>query len=53
MKTEVLQVLQQFSPVPLKANMLERPVHAHMGDLALPCFHVRKKFKKITSCYRR
>ena len=47
MKTEVLQVLQQFSPVPLDENMLERPVHTHMGDLALPCFPFAKAVKKI------
>ena len=46
MKTEVLQVLQQFSPIPLDENMLARPVHAHMGDLALPCFPFAKNLSK-------
>ncbi|KAA0955792.1 arginine--tRNA ligase [Sporosarcina sp. ANT_H38] len=46
MKTVVLQVLQQFSPVPLNENTLEKPVHAHLGDLALPCFPFAKELRK-------
>ena len=46
MKMDVLQVLQQFSPIPLNENMLEKPVHAHLGDLALPCFPFAKELRK-------
>ncbi|WP_210470613.1 arginine--tRNA ligase [Sporosarcina sp. 6E9] len=46
MKTEVMHVLQQFSPIPLNINMLEQPAHTHMGDLALPCFPFAKNLKK-------
>jgi arginyl-tRNA synthetase len=46
MKKDILQVLQQFSPVPLDENMLERPVHTHLGDLALPCFPFAKELRK-------
>lgn len=46
MKLEVLQVLQQFSPILLDENMLERPAHTHMGDLALPCFPFAKSLRK-------
>lgn len=46
MKLEILQVLQQFSPIPLNESMLERPTYAHMGDLALPCFSFAKKLRK-------
>ena len=46
MKKDILQVLQPFSPVPLDENMLERPVHTHLGDLALPCFPFAKVLRK-------
>ena len=46
MKMDVLQVLQQFSPILLDENMLEQPVHTHLGDLALPCFPFAKELRK-------
>ena len=46
MKTVILQALQQFCPIPLDENMFERPIHAHMGDLALPCFPFAKNLRK-------
>ncbi len=46
MKMDILQVLQQFSPIPLEVSMLERPVHTHLGDLALPCFPFAKELRK-------
>ncbi len=46
MKKDVLQVLQQFSPIPLNEGMLERPTHTHLGDVALPCFPFAKELRK-------
>ena len=46
MKKDILQVLQQFSPIPLQEGMLERPTHTHLGDLALPCFPFAKELRK-------
>ncbi|WP_318614848.1 arginine--tRNA ligase [Sporosarcina sp. YIM B06819] len=46
MKKDILQVLQQFSPIPLNESMLERPTHTHLGDLALPCFPFAKELRK-------
>ncbi|MEK5040134.1 arginine--tRNA ligase [Sporosarcina sp. FSL K6-3457] len=46
MKKDVLQVLQQFSPIPLNESMLERPIHTHLGDIALPCFPFAKELRK-------
>ncbi|MFJ7934158.1 arginine--tRNA ligase [Sporosarcina sp. NPDC096371] len=46
MKKDILQVLQQFSPIPIQESMLERPVHTHLGDLALPCFPFAKELRK-------
>ncbi|CAM3289880.1 arginine--tRNA ligase [Filibacter tadaridae] len=46
LKKTLLEVLQPFSPLPLDGNMIERPVHAHLGDLALPCFPFAKALRK-------
>ncbi len=46
MKKEILQALQLFSPMPINEGMLERPVHTHLGDLALPCFPFAKELRK-------
>lgn len=46
MKKEILQALQLFSPMPINESMLERPVHTHLGDLALPCFPFAKELRK-------
>ncbi|MBE1555227.1 arginyl-tRNA synthetase [Filibacter limicola] len=46
MKATIVQVLQQFCPIPLDENMLESPVHTHLGDWALPCFPFAKELRK-------
>ncbi len=46
MKKEVLQVLQQLSPISLDERLLERPIYTHLGDLALPCFTFAKELRK-------
>ncbi|MBD7985226.1 arginine--tRNA ligase [Sporosarcina sp. Sa2YVA2] len=46
MKKEILQVLQNVSPIQLEEHALERPAYAHLGDFALPCFQFAKVLRK-------
>lgn len=46
MKVEIIKLLNDISPVRVEENMLERPVHSQMGDLALPCFPFAKEMRK-------
>ncbi|WP_431312303.1 arginine--tRNA ligase [Sporosarcina oncorhynchi] len=46
MKNGILQALQAASPIQLEAHTLERPVYAHLGDFAMPCFQFAKILRK-------
>ncbi|MFC4410876.1 arginine--tRNA ligase [Chungangia koreensis] len=46
MKSEVVKLLNENSLISVEESMLEHPVHAQMGDLALPCFPFAKELRK-------